>query len=69
VGATVSPYNVALIFTGFSDNDRAFEWLERAYQGRASRLGWLAVLPEFDALRPDPRFSDLLRRIGLPVNR
>jgi TolB-like protein/TolA-binding protein len=67
-GRYVSPYNVALIFTGFSDNDRAFEWLERAYQGRASRLGWLAVLPEFDSLRPDPRFSDLLRRIGLPVN-
>jgi serine/threonine-protein kinase len=68
-GRYVSPYTVALIFTGLSDHDRAFEWLERAYQARASRLGWLAVLPEFDSLRPDPRFSDLLRRIGLPVNR
>ena len=68
-GRYVSPYNVALIFTGLSEKDRAFEWLERAYQARASRLGWLAVLPEFDSLRPDPRFSDLLRRIGLPVNR
>jgi serine/threonine-protein kinase len=68
-GRYVSPYNVALIFAGLSDNDHAYEWLERAYQVRASRLGWLAVLPEFDSLRPDPRFRDLLRRIGLPVLR
>ncbi len=68
-GRYVSPYNIALIFTGLSDNDRAFEWLERAYQARATRLGWLAVLPEFDTLRPDSRFNDLLRRIGLPINR
>lgn len=68
-GRYVSSYNIALIFTGLDDKDRAFEWLERAYQARASRLGWLAVLPEFDALRPDPRFRDLLRRIGLPVSR
>jgi len=65
-GRYVSPYNIALIFAGLGDNNRAFEWLERAYQTRASRLGWLAVLPEFDPLRPDPRFNDLLRRIGLP---
>ena len=68
-GRYVSPYNVALIFAGLSDADHAFEWLERAYQARASRLGFLAVLPEFDTVRPDPRFSDLLHRIGLPVNR
>jgi serine/threonine protein kinase/TolB-like protein len=68
-GRYVSPYNIALIFAGLGDADRAFAWLERAYQTRASRLGWLAVLPEFDSLRPDPRFKDLLRRIGLPVTR
>jgi len=39
--------------------------MERAYQARATRLGWLAVLPEFDPIRADSRFIDLLRRIGL----
>jgi hypothetical protein len=65
-GRYVSPYNIALIFTGLGDNDRAFKWLDRADQARATRLGWLAALPEFDPLRADSRFSDLLRRIGLP---
>jgi tetratricopeptide (TPR) repeat protein len=65
-GRYVSPYNVALIYAGLGEDDRALDWLERAYQTRASRLGFLAVLPEFDTLRPNPRFNDLLRRIGLP---
>ena len=57
---------IAQVFVGLDDKDRAFEWLEKAYQRRSS---WLRALkPDFiyDPLRSDPRFKDLLRRVGLP---
>jgi hypothetical protein len=46
--------------------DQAFFWLEKAYQEHARRLWALKVNPSWDKLRSDPRFADLLRRIGLP---
>jgi serine/threonine protein kinase/TolB-like protein/Tfp pilus assembly protein PilF len=61
----VPPYNVALVLVGLEEHNRAFAWLERAYDERSTRLVLLAVIPEFDALRADSRFADLLRRIGL----
>jgi tetratricopeptide (TPR) repeat protein len=62
----VSPYDVATIYAGLGDNDQAFAWLEKADEDRSGWLGlWLKVDPKFDNLRPDPRFRDLLRRIGL----
>jgi TolB-like protein/Tfp pilus assembly protein PilF len=60
----VSPYTQALIYTGLGENDRAFEWLEKAYADRNDFLVWLKVDPELDRLRADPRFTDLLRRVG-----
>jgi TolB-like protein/Flp pilus assembly protein TadD len=61
------PYTMATIYTGLGENDRAFEFLEKAYAEKS--LG----LPEslksdflLDSLRPDPRFQNLLQRIGLP---
>jgi serine/threonine protein kinase/tetratricopeptide (TPR) repeat protein len=47
------------------DTDRAFAALERAYQARSSGLIYLHLDPGFAPLRPDPRFADLVRRIGL----
>ena len=62
----VSPYAVAVIYTGLGEKDMAFEWLERAYADRTARLSELPD-PPFDDLRSDPRFQDLVRRVGLPM--
>ena len=61
----VPPYYFALIYAGLDQKGQAFEWLEKAYDERSSFLVWLNVDPVFDNLRSDPRFTDLLRRIGL----
>ena len=62
----VSSYFLALIYTGLGEKDQALEWLEKAYQERAIYLIYVGKQPQFDALRSDPRFTDLLRRVGLP---
>lgn len=61
----VSPVDLAIVYTGLGDHNAAFLWLERAYRERVMRI---QELPDatFDSLRADPRFGDLLRRIGLP---
>jgi TolB-like protein/Tfp pilus assembly protein PilF len=60
----VLPYNVAKVHAAGADRDKAFEWLERAYEGGNPDLIELNSEPIFDGLRGEPRFSDLMRRIG-----
>ena len=62
----VSPYYIAVIYAGLNDKDRAFEWLNKAYEARAFSMALLKVETVFDNLRPDPRFKDLLKRMNLP---
>ncbi len=54
-------------YAGLGDNDQAFAWLEKSYQERRDRMVWLNVDPLLEPLRSDPRFGDLVRRIGLPT--
>jgi len=61
----VSPYGLALIETGMGNKDKAFTWLDRAYQERAGALPFVKVDPRLAPLRSDPRFHSLLRRLGL----
>jgi DNA-binding winged helix-turn-helix (wHTH) protein/TolB-like protein/Tfp pilus assembly protein PilF len=61
----VSPYTVAAIYAGLGDNNRAFEWLEKAVAERDIWLMNLRVDPVLKELRPDRRFKALLLRIGL----
>ena len=62
----VTPGAVVFVYTGLGDKDRAFAWLEKAYQERSYFMAYLKVVPTADPLRSDPRFDDLLRRMGLP---
>ena len=55
--------NIALIYVGLGDNDQAIYWLEKAYESRFEAV--MLARPQFDPLRRDPRFSNLLGRIGL----
>jgi serine/threonine protein kinase/tetratricopeptide (TPR) repeat protein len=61
----VSPMLPALISIGLGEYDQAFVWLEKSYEDRAQMLSELRAEPAFDPLRSDPRFADLLRRVGL----
>jgi tetratricopeptide (TPR) repeat protein len=61
-----SPVRVARIYAGLGDKERAFEWLEKGFASRSDHLTQLKTDPTFDSLRSDPRFADLLRRVGLP---
>src|ERR1043166_3111980 len=62
----VAPYWIAMIHAGLDEKDEAFAWLEKAYQERSWFLVWIKMDPQVDSLRSDSRFTDLLRRIGLP---
>jgi len=56
---------IALIYAGLGEKDEAFAWLEKAYDEHSFSMTWLKVEPSWDSLRSDPRFADLLRRMGL----
>jgi serine/threonine protein kinase/tetratricopeptide (TPR) repeat protein len=64
----VAPYFFAGIHIGLGENDRAMEYLARAYAERSHWLIYLHIDPSMDGLRPDARFQELLRRIGLPLS-
>jgi serine/threonine-protein kinase len=61
----VPAISIALVYAGLGEKDQAFIWLEKAYEEHAFKIAWLRVEPQWDSLRSDPRFADLLRRIGL----
>jgi serine/threonine protein kinase/Tfp pilus assembly protein PilF len=66
VAHSMMSYSIAEIYVGLGENDRAFEWLERAREERNIQMVSLKVDPNLDGLRSDPRFSGLLRRMNLP---
>jgi TolB-like protein/Flp pilus assembly protein TadD len=63
----IGAYEVALVYAGLGEKDQAFAWLEKAYAVRNKGLTFLKIDPCLDPLRSDPRFQDLLRRVGLPL--
>ncbi len=62
----LAPIHMALAYVFLGEKDQAFAWLEKAYAERSGWMVHLKVDPRFDSLRSDPRFADLVRRVGLP---
>jgi TolB-like protein/DNA-binding winged helix-turn-helix (wHTH) protein/Flp pilus assembly protein TadD len=62
----VSPFDVALIYAALGEKDKAFALLDKAVAERSTFLVYSKWEPRLDPLRSDPRFQELLRRIGLP---
>ena len=61
----VAAIDIAKIYAGLGDSDRAFEILEETYKNRDPWIFGLKTAPGFDTIRDDPRFSNLLSRIGV----
>jgi tetratricopeptide (TPR) repeat protein len=61
----VTPAALVNVYIGLEDKEQAFVWLEKAYQERSNYLAYLKVFPILDPLRSDPRYADLIRRVGL----
>ncbi|MDQ3753402.1 MAG: winged helix-turn-helix domain-containing protein, partial [Acidobacteriota bacterium] len=64
--ANSTPYIVATFHAALGEKDKAFAELNKSYENREAFLALLKVDPRFDSLRADPRFQELLRRVGLP---
>jgi eukaryotic-like serine/threonine-protein kinase len=62
----VPPYHIALIYNGLGERAETLAWLERGYKERDAKMVFLKVEPKWNNLRDDPRFQDLLRRVGFP---
>ena len=60
----VSPYDIAVIYTGLGQNDRAMEWLNKAFDEHSGFLVYVYLDPRLKLLHRDTRFQDLLRRMG-----
>ena len=60
----VPPYHIAVLYNGLGDRDQALEWLERGLEQRDPKMTFLKVDSKWNNLRDDPRFMDLMRRIG-----
>jgi len=61
----ISPYSVALIYTAMGKKSAAMDWLEKGYKEKDSWMPWIGVLVEWDSLRSEPRFVDLIHRMNL----
>ena len=62
----VTSYGVATVYTGLGKKDKAFEWLNKAYEERSNWLVWLKADPRWAPLKDDKRYTELVNKIGLP---
>jgi len=61
----IPPSYIGIVWMGLGDKDKAFDWLEKGFQGRSEHMLYLGLEPLVDPLRSDPRFDSLLKRVGL----
>jgi len=60
------PFDIGTIHISLGEKDEAFRWLERAYDERSDCIAGLKVDPRLDPIRSEPRYQDLVRRVGFP---
>jgi eukaryotic-like serine/threonine-protein kinase len=63
---TASAYSVAKVYAGLGDTEKTFEWLEKDYSDHSGWFVWLPADDVWDGIRYDPRFIELLKKVGLP---
>ena len=62
----VSPFCQALVYLGLREDDKAIDWLEKAYEEGSIWMDWLKVEPIYDPIRSNPRFQALYRKMNFP---
>ncbi len=62
----VSAFDLAVLYTGLGEKQQALDWLEKAYEERSSFLIYMTWEPRLDPLRHEPRFQEIVRRVGFP---
>jgi len=61
----VSPFFIALVYAGLNDKEKGLEWLEKAYEEKSGSVRYLKMEPRLQNLRNEPRYSALMKKIGL----
>jgi hypothetical protein len=62
----MSPLEIAVNYGLMGDREHSFEWLEKAYAERSGRMEYIKGEDAFELFHSDPRYIDLLKRMGLP---
>ena len=62
----VSPAELAVLYAGLGDKEQALSALERGYAAHDLQMGFIGADPHYDSLRSEPRFQELIRKVGLP---
>ena len=63
----VSAYDISTIYAALGSTDETFHWLERAFEERSQLIGWVLWDPVFDSIRGDPRYDEVVQRLGIKV--
>jgi adenylate cyclase len=61
----VDAYLIGAVYAGLGEKDKAFEWLAKAYEEHAGQILWIKVDPWFENLHSDPRYKELLKKVGI----
>jgi tetratricopeptide (TPR) repeat protein len=61
----VSPYYIAYVYIALGEDDKGFRWLDKAYEEKDSWLRYFKIEQAFDRVRSDPRYKEILKKIGL----
>ncbi len=60
----ISPYEIAFVYLKLNNRDKTFVYLEKAFEDRSENLSFIRNMPDFDPIRDDPRYTELIRKIG-----